>query len=67
MSYQRKTQDEWQLWSNYGYGWEHEISEDSWSEMKARLREYRENAPQGAYRAKKVRVKREVLAEGGAQ
>ena len=32
-TYQRKTRDEWQMWSNYGYGWEHELSEDSWKSL----------------------------------
>lgn len=57
MKYTRKTRDEWQLWSDYGQGWEHELSEDSWKEMRARLREYRQNAPQYSYKAKKVRIK----------
>jgi hypothetical protein len=57
MKYTRKTRDEWQLWADYGQGWEHEISEDSWKEMRERLKEYRINAPQYAYKARKVRVK----------
>ena len=61
-NYQRKTRDEWQMWSNYGYGWEHELSEDSWREMRERLKEYRTNAPQYRYRAKRVRVKIEFPA-----
>ncbi len=36
----------WKLWVNYGQGWEYEIFEDSRSEGRARLREYRENCPQ---------------------
>lgn len=59
MTYKRKTKDEWQLWSNYGYGWEHEISEDTWKEMRERLKEYRQNT-NGNFRVKKVRVKIET-------
>ena len=57
---QRKTRDEWQLHANYGQGFEHEISEDSWKEMRDRLKEYRENAPEYQYKAVKRRVKLEV-------
>ncbi len=62
MAYTRKTQDEWQMWSNYGYGWEHEISEDTWKEIRDRLKEYRANCPQGSFRAKKVRIQIEQAA-----
>lgn len=48
---------EWQMWSNYGHGWEHELSEDTWPEMRQRLKEYRENAPQYLYKVKLARVK----------
>jgi hypothetical protein len=44
--YTRKTIDTWQLHVDYGQGWEHEISESTWKEMKERLKEYRENCPQ---------------------
>ena len=48
MSYKRKTQDEWQLHVYYGgdNGWEHEISELTRSEIKARQQEYDDNFPQ---------------------
>jgi hypothetical protein len=54
---QRKTRDEWQLWSNYGFGWEHELSEDTAKEMRQRLQEYRINCPQYQFKAVKKRVK----------
>jgi hypothetical protein len=53
----RKTRDEWQMWSNYGYGWEHELSEDTFKEIKQRVKEYRENAPQYSYKIKLARVR----------
>lgn len=56
----RKTRDEWQLWVHYGQGWEHEISEDSWREMRDRLREYRENCPQYPVKVRKRRIRLEV-------
>jgi hypothetical protein len=57
MAYKRKTRDEWEMWSNYGYGWECELVEDSYAEACARIREYRENAPQGSYKLRKRRVR----------
>lgn len=57
MAYVRKTYDEYQLWINYGQGWEHEISEPSRKEVQQRVREYRENCPQYAVKWKRVRVK----------
>lgn len=62
MPYQRKTRDERQLWINYGQGFEHELSEDVWGEMRQRLREYRENCPQYPRRVKLARVKLEAAA-----
>jgi hypothetical protein len=46
--YIRKTETEYQLHVNYGYGhgWEHEISESSPKEIRDRRREYRENCPE---------------------
>lgn len=43
--YQRKTQDEYQIHVNYGYGdgWEHEISEPTYQLAKQRKREYNDN------------------------
>jgi hypothetical protein len=57
MNYIRKTKDEYVLLSNYGQGWEEEITEETFKEIKQRLKEYRENAPQYAYSYKKRRVK----------
>ena len=56
MTYTRKTADEYQLHINYGQGWEHEISEDSFREIRGRVREYRENCPQYPVKWVKRRV-----------
>jgi len=59
MRYERKTKDEFVLLANYGFGhgYEEEIIEESFKEIKERLKEYRTNAPQYAYTYKKRRVK----------
>lgn len=59
MLYKRKTQDEFQLHVNYGYGWEHETSESSRKDAKRVQREYRENSPEYATKIIIKRVKRE--------
>lgn len=58
MAYKRKTRDEWILLTNYGYGdgWEEVLTEDTYGEIRLRLREYRHNMPQYPYRIKKRRV-----------
>lgn len=43
MAYVRKTIDRWDIETNYGYGWEIENSEYTWSDAKRSLKEYREN------------------------
>lgn len=43
MAYQRKTVDRYDIMTNYGYGWECECSEYTWSEAKHTAKEYREN------------------------
>jgi len=55
MTYKRKTQDEFQIWGDYGQGFEELIAESTRKEAKARLKEYRENQPEGNY---KIVVKR---------
>lgn len=57
MTYKRKTKDEYQMHSNYGYGWECEVSEDTRKEIKIRLKEYRENCPNGQYKIVVRRIK----------
>ena len=43
MAYQRKTRDRWDIMTNWGYGWECECSENTRTEARQRLREYKEN------------------------
>lgn len=54
----RKMKDEYQLLANYGFGhgWEVELTEVSHKELKKRLKEYRENAPQYQYKMRIARV-----------
>lgn len=46
MTYQRKTSDEYRLHVNYGQGWEHEVSEETYKEIRERRKEYSENCPE---------------------
>lgn len=46
MTYKRKTIDVWHLDVNYGQGWEHELTEDSFAEIRQRRKEYLENCPE---------------------
>jgi hypothetical protein len=64
MKYLRKTQDEFQLWINYGQGWEHELFEDSRTEIKVRRIEYSLNCPQYPTKVIKKRVKIETQIKG---
>ena len=41
--YKRKTVDRWDIMTNYGDGWECEVSEYTLKEAKLRAKEYREN------------------------
>lgn len=44
MAYQRKTYDEYDIVTNYGYGWEVECTEPTLAEAKRTKKEYIENA-----------------------
>lgn len=44
MAYVRKTYDEYQVVTNYGYGWEVECTEETMKEARQRKKEYMENA-----------------------
>jgi hypothetical protein len=57
MPYTRKTRDEYVLLADYGYGYEEETAEETSKEIRQRLKEYRENAPQYLYKIKVKRVK----------
>jgi hypothetical protein len=56
MAYTRKTEDEYQIHGNYGYGWEEVCAEDNRKDAILRLREYRENQPEYPVRLMKKRV-----------
>lgn len=43
MSYQRKTTDAYILLTNYGYGWDEELKENSYKEIQQRAKEYAAN------------------------
>lgn len=58
MAYQRKTRDRWDIMTNYGYGWECECSEYTYTDARQTLKEYRENI-NGAVRLEKHREKLE--------
>lgn len=53
--YKRKTQDIWNVQGNYGFGWETVTAETTYREVRARLREYRENEPGTSFRLKMTR------------
>ncbi len=42
--YLRKTLDTWEIWTNYGFGWEHECTEFNCHDAGDRKREYYANA-----------------------
>jgi hypothetical protein len=58
--YNRKTIDTWVLCINYGYGqgYEEEVTEFSFSGIKARCKEYRENCPEYARKIIKRRERK---------
>ena len=62
MAYQRKTRDVWRLYVDYGCGYERALDEFSHSEMRLRIKEYRENCPQ--YPAKVVKCRERIESNG---
>jgi hypothetical protein len=58
--YVRKTVDEWQIWTNYGYGWENETTELTFREAREQVKCYRANVPGIAIRIRFARVKKET-------
>lgn len=58
--YNRITRDRYDIMTNYGYGWECEVSEYSLKEAKQTAREYRENTT-AAVRIEKHREKLEAI------
>ena len=61
MAYIRKTRDEWEIWGDYGQGWEYCTGADNYKEARTLLFQYREEMPKYPHNLVKRRVK---LAEG---
>jgi hypothetical protein len=59
-TYKRKTIDTWQIWTNYGQGWEHECTEMSRKEARENVKAYRENAPGVQLRVRRRRERIEA-------
>ena len=61
----RKTRDALHLYVNYGHGWEHEVTEYRLADIKARVREYRENCPEYPVKwgFRRERIEAEEFAE----
>lgn len=55
--YQRKTADEWQIFGNYGYGWDFLSSYENKKDALIDFKLYRENEPTIAHKIIKKRVK----------
>lgn len=58
-AYTRKTEKEYQIHGNYGYGWEEVNAEDNISDGRRSLAEYRENDPKTPYKMVVKRVPKE--------
>jgi len=60
--YKRRTEDEYQIWANYGYGdgYEEIDCSDNLKDAKINIKLYRENQPQYAYKIIKRRVKIQI-------
>lgn len=63
MAYQRKTVDRWDIMTNYGYGWECEVSEYTQKDARQTGKEYRENT-NAAVRIEKHREPIKAETEG---
>lgn len=50
MGYIRKTQDEFQIHGNYGYGYEEVTAANTRKEAKDYLKNYQENEPQASFK-----------------
>lgn len=61
MAYIRKTTDEWNIYGNYGFGFEHVTCEVTRKEAITNLKAYRENEPGISFKVIKNRVRKENL------
>ena len=57
MAYIRKTYDVWEIHTNYGYGWECEVTETTYKAAKEQAKCYSKNI-KGAVKIVKRRVKK---------
>lgn len=60
MAYKRKTHDEYEIWGNWGYGWDfvctaEGINEEARRDSRELLKCYRENEPMATFRVRKFR------------
>lgn len=61
---QRKTIDTWQIWIDYGHGWEHECTEMTFKEARERSKEYHANCRcQVSIRFKRERIEQTESAQ----
>ena len=61
MTYQRKTRDLFDVEGFYSYGWEVVTCEETRSEARERLKEYRQNEPGNSFRIRRYREKIETV------
>ena len=61
MSKARKTVDTWEIWVNYGQGWEHDCTELSRAAMRENREAYRKNAPEHPVKIRMRRVAKDKL------
>jgi hypothetical protein len=63
MAYKRKTEDEYQIQGNYGYGhgFECVTTEETWKAAKEQIKCYRENEPGVPFRIVHKRVKLQTV------
>lgn len=57
MAYIRKTQDQYIIMTNYGYGWEEESTADTYKEAKEQAEEYKKTSCKPSIKIIKKRVK----------
>ena len=62
MARERKTIDVFELWSNYGHGWEVETEEATRFDAQEQRKCYRENT-NGSFKIKKKRVLKSTLTD----
>ena len=64
MAYERKTVDVYEVWTDYGQGFEAECEGENRADAKRLLKEYRENAPQWPHVLKHRRIPKDRYVRG---